>query len=198
MAIDISKLKETLDTAPLNQAPTSDLYRSACVFLLLFEPVNPHLLAILKTDSEGYPWRNQVALPGGHMDEHDNTPLETAFRELEEELAIPKGQVDVLGTTGHFQTINHVDIQVFVGLWNGKGPIHYDTNEIARVLKIPFNVLFQTHVSSHYHESNSSIAHLIYPFQDVEIWGATAKILHHFMELMYPLFEAGFRDKDGN
>lgn len=194
MTFDILRLKETLDSASLSRSPVGNQYRSACVFLLLFELSNPHLLAILKTDSEGYPWRNQVALPGGHMDEQDNTPLETAFRELEEELAIPKDQVETLGTTGHFQTINHVDIQVFVGLWNGKGPIHYDTNEIARVLKIPFKVLFKTHVNSHYHEGDPNLVHLIYPFQDVEIWGATAKILHHFMELAYPLLELEFRD----
>ena len=193
MAIDISTLKDTLDSASSRQAPPDNPYRSACVFLLLFELSNPHLLAILKTDNEGYPWRNQVALPGGHVDEGDNRPIDTAFRELEEELAIPKNQVEAIGTIGHFQTIHHVDIQVFVGIWNGKGPIKYDTNEIARVLKIPFKQLFQTHVNSRYHKSDPNIFHLIYPFQDVQIWGATAKILHHFIELMYPLFELEFK-----
>jgi 8-oxo-dGTP pyrophosphatase MutT (NUDIX family) len=164
------------------------------VFLLLFEPDNPHLLAIQKSDSEGYPWRNQVALPGGHADEDDDSPLHTAFRELEEELGISRDQVEVIGTTGHFQTINHVDIQVFAGLWNGKGPIRFDTNEIARVLKIPLKELFHTHVISHFHGCDPDMANLIYPFGDVEIWGATARILHHFIELMYPLFESQFND----
>jgi 8-oxo-dGTP pyrophosphatase MutT (NUDIX family) len=133
-----------------------------------------------------------VALPGGHADEDDDGPLDTAFRELEEELGIPPSQVEVIGTTGHFQTINNVDIQVFTGLWNGKGPIRFEKNEIARVLKIPLNELFRTHVASNFHGSDPDMTNLIYPFMDVEIWGATARILHHFIELMYPLFESEF------
>ena len=31
---------------------------------------------------------------------------------------------------------------------------------------------------------------LRYPFEDVEVWGATARILHHFIELLYPLIPA--------
>ena len=128
-----------------------------------------------------------MALPGGHADEDDDGPLDTAFRELEEELGILPSQVAVIGTTGHFQ-INHVDIQVFSGLLDGKGPIRFETNKIARVLKIPLKELFRTHVASNFHESNPDMKNLIYPFMDVEIWGATARILHHFIELMYPLF----------
>ena len=192
MAIDFLELKKILNHASLNGAPSGGAYDSACVFLLLFQPADPHLLAILKTDNEGYPWRNQVALPGGRADEEDNTPLDTAFRELEEELNIPPDQVEVIGTTGHFQTINFVDIQVFVGQWNGRGPIVHDTSEVARVLKIPFKTLFQTHVSSQYHECDPDITNLIYPFADVHIWGATARILYHFLELTYPVFESEF------
>jgi len=122
----------------------------------------------------------------------DDSPLYTAFRELEEELCIPPSQVEVIGTTGHFPTTNHVDIQVFAGLWDGKGPIQFKKSEIARVLKIPLKKLFRTHVSSNFHETDPDMTNLIYPFNDVEIWGATARILHHFIELMYPLLEAEF------
>jgi len=69
MTIDILELKKTLDNSTMDQPPAGNRYRLACVFLLLFEPADPHLLAIQKSDNEGYPWRNQVALPGGHVDE---------------------------------------------------------------------------------------------------------------------------------
>jgi len=196
MALDILALKKTLSEASLNRAPAGGSYDAACVFLLLFKPADPHLLAIQKTDNEGYPWRNQVALPGGRADEEDDTPLDTAFRELKEELSIPPDQVEVLGTTGHFQTINHVDIQVFAGLWNGQGPVEPDVNEVARVLKIPFKNLFQTHRTSGYHECDPDMTHLIYPLDDVNIWGATARIVYHFIELTYPLLESEFTDPD--
>jgi 8-oxo-dGTP pyrophosphatase MutT (NUDIX family) len=168
-------------------APESGSYKPACVFLLVFNPENPHILAIQKTASEGYPWSNQVALPGGHLDSADASPLDGAFRELEEEVNIRRDQVRLLGSIGHFQTINHRDIEVFAGLWNGIGPLHHDPIEISRILEIPLQDLVQTHIERGFHNRIPDIQELRYPFEDVEVWGATARILHHFIELMYPI-----------
>ena len=167
----------------------------ACVFLLLFNQPDPYILAIQKSDTEGYPWRNQVALPGGHMESTDPSPVAAAFRELEEELKISKDQVDFIGSLGHFQTLTRPrDIEAFVGLWNRKGPVRYDATEIARILEIPLNTLIKTHQVKNYHAFMPDIRELEYPFGDVIIWGATARILYHFIELIYPLLD----DSDDN
>ena len=168
-------------------APETGSYKSACVFLLIFNPENPHILAIQKAASQGYAWSNQVALPGGHLDSADASPLEGAFRELEEEVNIRRDQVRLLGSIGHFQTINHRDIEVFAGLWNGIGPLRHDPIEISRILEIPLQDLVQTHIERGFHNRIPDIQELRYPFEDVEVWGATARILHHFIELMYPI-----------
>ena len=185
--IKYAELKAIIHNYPAPAAPEAGAYKSACVFLLLFNSENPHILAIQKTKSEGYPWSNQVALPGGHLDAEDASPLEGAFRELEEEVSIDRSQVQLLGSIGHFQTINHRDIEVFTGLWNGMGPVKHDPAEISRVLQIPLQVLVRTHLNREYHNRIPDLHELRYPFEDVEIWGATARILHHFIELLYPL-----------
>lgn len=170
--------------------PAVDSPAPACVFLLIFNRPEPYVLAIQKTDTEGYPWRNQVALPGGHLEMTDTSPVAAAFRELEEELKINKDQVDFIGSLGHFQTLTRPrDIEAFVGLWNGEGPIRYDATEIARILEIPLSTLIRTHHSKNYHTDMPDINALEYPFKDVIIWGATARILYHFIELIYPLLE---------
>jgi len=157
---------------------------------LLFNRPDPHILAIQKSDTEGYPWRNQVALPGGHLESTDAGPLAAAFRELEEELEISKDRVDFIGSLGYFQTLTKPrDIEVFIGLWNGKGPVRYDTTEIARILEVPLKTLVGIHQTKGYHDRQPDIHELEYPFEDVVIWGATAKILHHFIELIYPLLK---------
>ena len=117
--LDVVGLKKIINQNLVPGPPEPGLYKPACVFLLVYNLAEPYILAIQKTDSEGYPWRNQVALPGGHLDEKDTSPLEGAFRELEEEVSISRNQVQLLGSIGHFQTINHRDIEVFTGLWNG-------------------------------------------------------------------------------
>jgi 8-oxo-dGTP pyrophosphatase MutT (NUDIX family) len=188
MLLDFAGLKDIIRNNEAPGVPESGTYKPACVFLLLFDPANPHILAIQKADSEGYPWRNQVALPGGHLDVTDANPLEGAFRELQEEVSISRNQVRLLGSIGHFQTINNRDIEAFAGLWNGLGPVAHDPAEIARTLKIPLRVLVETHIAKGYHNCIPDLDELRYPFEDVVVWGATARILHHFIELLYPVF----------
>ena len=184
MGIDTDELKDIIAKTTSPERPNDRIYKPACVFLLLFELDEPHILAIQKTDSEGYPWRNQVALPGGHLDVEDASPLEGAFRELEEELGIHRDQVEFLGSLGHFQTINHRDIEVFAGLWKAVGPVRHDPAEISRILKIPLRVLVQTHRAKNFHGHIPDIDELRYPFEDVVVWGATARILHYLIEIL--------------
>ncbi len=167
--------------------PDHGLYKPAAVFLLLFNLEEPHILAIQKTDSKGYPWRNQVALPGGHLEDGDDNPLEGAYRELEEETRIGRDQVELIGSLGHYQTINGRDIEAFIGVWDATGPVRYDPSEISRIIKIPLRALAQTHHLNNFRNRIPSVDELRYPFEDVVIWGATARILHHLIELLYPL-----------
>jgi len=184
VGIDIEGLRDIISNHPSPEPPDDRTYKLACVFLLVFNLEEPHILAIQKADSEGYPWRNQVALPGGHLDAEDASPLEGAFRELKEEMGISRDQVEFLGSMGHFQTINHRDIEVFTGLWKAGGPMRHDPAEISRILKIPLRVLVRTHNTKNFHGRIPDVDELRYPFEDVVIWGATARILHHFIELL--------------
>ena len=83
LKIDSISLKQCIRAATIPSLPRDKMLDSACVFLLVFgEEYDRHILAIQKSDTKGYPWRNQVALPGGHVDPKDKGPEETAFREL--------------------------------------------------------------------------------------------------------------------
>jgi 8-oxo-dGTP pyrophosphatase MutT (NUDIX family) len=188
--IDYSHLREIINISNIKGPAAEHGAKAACVFLLLFEKPDPHILAIQKSDTRGYPWRNQVALPGGHLERTDPSPVAAAFRELKEELNISRNQVDFFGSLGHFQTLTKPrDIEAFIGLWNGQGPVRYDSTEISRILHLPLKALMQIHRARNYHEVGPDIRKLEYPVEGVIIWGATAHIIYRFIELAYPLFE---------
>ena len=191
----VKELKDIFRNSAKPGPPAPGHFKPACVLLLMFNLSEPQILAIQKTDSEGYPWRNQVALPGGHLEQEDASPLEGAFRELEEETKIGRDQVDLIGSLGHYQTINGRDIEAFIGVWDATGPVQYDPSEIARIIKIPLGALVQTHHSANFHNRIPTLDELRYPFKDVVIWGATARILHHLIEILYPLFGSISADK---
>jgi len=187
-SLDLPAIERIIrEIRPMNQ-PEKRCLDATAVFLLLFDILNPHLLAVLKSDTEGYPWRNQVALPGGHVDERDDTALDAAFRELEEELQITRKDVRYIGPLGHFQTINNKDIEVFAGVWNGRGSLRFDKAEISRILKLPISTLLQIHVARGYHGRLPGVLELSYPVEDVQIWGVTGKILHFLLEQLYSVF----------
>lgn len=160
--------------------------KHACVFMLLCNVEDePAILSILKADNKGYPWANQVALPGGHVDKEDNGPIDTAYRELYEEMAIESDNVEYIGNMGFFQTINNTEIQVFTGIWNDLDEIEFDRSEIARVLRIPVRDVLKTHVEKKLYGRIPGYDELMYPHEDVVVWGATARIFHYFAEYMF-------------
>ncbi len=188
MQIDTALLKNMIGETTHPQPPSLDFgYQSACVFLLLFNKSDPHILAIQKSDTEGYPWRNQVALPGGHIDKQDASSLDAAYRELEEEVGIKKSAVEFLGSMGHFQTILKKDIEAFTGIWNETGTLCFDSEEISRILRLSLRELVEIHKKSNFSGRIPDVVELIYPIQDIMVWGLTARIFHYLIELLYPI-----------
>lgn len=183
----IQAIKAAVQTEAHPPAPDPELFSPTTVMGLFTFDTDPSLIFIQKADREGYPWRNQMAFPGGHVDKADPSPKDAALRELKEEMNIEADNVRVLGSIGHFQTLNNRDIQAFVGVWNQTDTISIDRNEISRVVNIPFAHLAGVHREKGYAGRTPSIMELTYPYKDVVIWGVTAKILHHLIEIVSPL-----------
>jgi 8-oxo-dGTP pyrophosphatase MutT (NUDIX family) len=160
--------------------------KKTVVFLLLFENHGMKILGIQKSDNPGYPWRNQIALPGGHIDETDKSPLDAALRELYEEVNIEKEEVSFQYNMGHFPTIKNIDIEVMVGLWKKKPLLVFDKTEISRIVEIPLEQLISIHKSNDFSKSIPTVEKLIYtvddPHKNYLIWGVTARILYHLIE----------------
>jgi 8-oxo-dGTP pyrophosphatase MutT (NUDIX family) len=182
--LDPDYIRESINNNSHPEKPSTQDYRSASVFMLLDSERPTEIVAIQKADTEGYPWRNQVAFPGGHVDKTDPTQKDAAFRELREELCILPENVDYIGSIGHFMTIKNLLIEAFVGIWNGKDQIEFDKAEISRVIRIPLGNLLATHHEKGFSGRSPDWTELIYPYDDVEVWGVTAKIIHHFIEVV--------------
>ncbi|MDY0374385.1 MAG: CoA pyrophosphatase [Desulfobacterium sp.] len=177
-------LSRAIITSEHPPPPGEERFKPASVMALMSFKRTPNLILIQKTDNEGYPWRNQMAFPGGHWDPGDKTRQDTALRELGEEMGIPKHHVFTIGSLGHFQTINNWDIEAFIGVWDQERKILFDPVEIQRVFHIPLAHLLKVHMERGFPGRMPGLEELTYPFEDIVIWGVTAKIIHHFMEII--------------
>jgi 8-oxo-dGTP pyrophosphatase MutT (NUDIX family) len=186
---DVFHIERIRKLIEYNDHPEScgDMLKKAAVFLLLCQlDSRPSVKAILKSNNKGYPWANQVALPGGMIDPKDPTSHDAALREVEEELNIRRDTVESFGSMGHFQTINRTEIEVFAGAWDETGTIRHDPGEIAEVLTIPVDELLEIHQDRKFGGRIPDYSELMYPVGNVVVWGATARIFHYFLELVYP------------
>ncbi len=174
------------------EPPAHGLFQPTSVIALFVLDKEAKLLFIQKADIKGYPWRNQMAFPGGHKDTKDQSTKDTALRELSEEMGISQENVELIGSIGNFQTINNKDIKAWLGVWNQKENINYDKSEISRVFQIPFNYLINMHKEKGFDQYKPNVTQLVYPYEDVLIWGVTAKILYHLIETLLEHSEQQF------
>ncbi|KAJ6487704.1 NUDIX hydrolase domain-like protein, partial [Mycena sanguinolenta] len=90
----------------------------AAVLILLFEEAG-QLRVLLTTRSKGLRTHaGQTALPGGRVDESDITPIQTAYREAHEEVALPLNSplIRTLGTLRPFVSLHGLIVTPVVAL----------------------------------------------------------------------------------
>ncbi|MGM0595857.1 MAG: NUDIX hydrolase [Myxococcota bacterium] len=164
--------------------------RRTAVFLIFYHDLAPGILAIQKKDIQGYPWRNQIALPGGHIEEEDLSASQAAYREVKEELGIDRNDLVYKASLGHFPTINNIDIEVILGFLPKEVKLIPDPQEIQRIINIPWFELRQIHYHKGFANRIPTLEELTYSFVssdgDYTIWGVTARILHYLIEQLRP------------
>ncbi|MDY0362078.1 MAG: CoA pyrophosphatase [Desulforegulaceae bacterium] len=186
MLFDLSKLEQITKSSSHPKKPDINGIKSAATALLIGKNSGDSILGILKAKSLKYPWGNQVAFPGGIVDETDKSSLHAVLREIDEELGLKN--VEITGSIGHYMTIRNVCIEVFAGFYDENEKITPLESEIARIVNIPFSNLFDTHVKKNFTGRQPELEELLYPVEDLTIWGVTARAIHHFLEISMPIF----------
>jgi len=112
---------------------------SAVVFLLIPYKDKPYdLVLIRRTKSNTDKHSGEMSFPGGKFDPKlDKSYLDTAFRELEEELGIPSHQVNVLGCIDDHLTPKGFIITAFVAFITPDIKMVKQESEVSEIVKIP-------------------------------------------------------------
>ncbi|WP_043530083.1 CoA pyrophosphatase [Litchfieldella xinjiangensis] len=121
----------------------------------------------------------QVAFPGGKWEPGDADLLATALREAEEEIALPPGNVDLVGRLGDLISLHGIAVTPYVGLIPPDLPLRADPGELDAIFEVPLSHFLEdrrTHTDvipvdgrPHYVPS--------YRAGDHVIWGLSAMML---------------------
>jgi len=131
--------------------------------------------------------RGEISFPGGKLDPEDPDLLSCALREADEEVGIAAEDVRVIGELDDFYTVatNYLVVP-FVGII----PYPYEFSpcprEIADLIGVPLDVFFdpERRTEEVWTIKGQSVEIISYLWKGHNIWGATARILKHFVEIL--------------
>ena len=189
--MDLETLKKRIEAA-LSDRPRRVVEREglipAAVLLLLTNRGGARVVFAKRTERVAH-HKGQFSFPGGIVETWDGSRLETALREAKEEIGLPASAVEVLGTLDDTETrATQFVITPFVGLI--RDPVSYtpDGKEIERVLEVPLEALLElANFRVEMWERNGEVQPVyFYEYEGETIWGATARILKQFLDLVFP------------
>lgn len=159
----------------------------AAVLIPIVDRGGPHLVFAKRTETVGH-HRGQIAFPGGVITARDASPLQAALRECEEEIGLAPAAVEVLGALDDTETFaTRFVITPFVGLVRGQPPVwRPDGKEIDQVIEVPFAALAAPGAFRVETWERDGVRRPVYFFTHggATIWGATARILKHYLDLV--------------
>jgi 8-oxo-dGTP pyrophosphatase MutT (NUDIX family) len=161
-------------------------FSHAAVLVPLFQKDgNCHLLFTKRSQEVKY-HKGEISFPGGVVDEEDKELINTALREAFEEIGLKESDVQIIGILDDIVTITEFIVTPIVGLFSYPYPFKVSEVEIAELIEVPLAFLLDEDCFSEREISRGGEREIVYAYQYGEhiIWGATARILRQFLDLI--------------
>ena len=158
----------------------------AGVMVLIYPKNDDYFVLLQKRSNRVDSHKGEISFPGGKRDPEDASILDTALRETHEEMGIEPLDVEVLGALDQTATTSGFCTSPFAGTI----PYPYDflpcEEEVAEVLEVPVSSL----MDASYRRDEIRVADgdlqyaPVFAYDGHIIFGATARILNRFIELL--------------
>jgi 8-oxo-dGTP pyrophosphatase MutT (NUDIX family) len=179
------KLKRILNSKNKTITGRPDLIPAAVLLPLFQKNGETHILLTKRTDKVEH-HKGQISFPGGAFHYEDMDYLTTALRETEEEIGVEMEAVEVLGELDHMTTLSNFRICPYVGIIPYPYPFKLSSFEVERLIELPLDYLLnQAELKeAPFTYGGKSVINLCIDYQGDIIWGATAKILKNFADII--------------
>lgn len=192
MILDRRRLASVLQAFPRKTIPPGTL-RAAAVLVPLFHREGRDCLLFTERTAHLERHAGEISFPGGGREDGDNDLKATVLRETEEEIGIPRAQIELLGRLDDFYSVHGYHVVPFVGVIPAPNDLRYDPFEIARVFEAPLDHFRDpsVHRVEDWQHRGRLVEVDFYQFREHTIWGLTAAILRQFIEATSELDQGG-------
>ncbi|MFX1278382.1 MAG: NUDIX hydrolase [Promethearchaeota archaeon] len=182
------------DSASRTSLDDNFFTKAAVLFSIVPHVNKPYELILIHRSNEGNRHRGEMSFPGGKFEPKFDKSLEdTALRETEEEIGVPRDKIRIIGCLDDFPTISKFIVTPYLGLINKEQKLIRDEREVQKILKVPIDFFIN---KVNFTEQDFSVADERFPVfyynyfneengQFYTIWGATAFLITHFLERVY-------------
>lgn len=130
----------------------------------------------------------QIAFPGGKQEPGDADVIAAALREAQEEVALDRSAVEVLGTLPSHETVTGFRVTPVLALIHGPFDPVPEPGEVDEVFTVPFaHVMAPARYAVEGRRWRGAIRrYYAVPYGPYYIWGATARILRGLADRIGP------------
>jgi 8-oxo-dGTP pyrophosphatase MutT (NUDIX family) len=171
-------------------APSVDSQIPAAVLVPLFAEDGRLHVVLTRRRADLRRHAGEISFPGGRHEPPDADLRETALREAEEEVGLPRGEVKLVGALQRTSTFaTNYAIHPFVGLFAGERRWRLSPLEVDAVLEPPLAKIRAGRTTARVERRGFAFDTDAYVFEDHLIWGATARILDDLFARIGPLLD---------
>ena len=180
------KLAEILNSRRKNTLAPHGTVTAAVLVPLFVKDGRRYVLLTKRSDMVEH-HRGEISFPGGKLDPSDSSLMCCALRETDEEIGVAPEHVRIIGELDDFYTVaTNFRVVPFVGIIPHPYKFVPSAREIAGLLSVPLDVFFDPARKSEsiWIFKGEPVEVISYVWEGHNIWGATARILKHFTELI--------------
>ncbi len=185
------RLKQALSQRRKNRIVDASRVPAAVLVPIFYKQGEYYILFTKRTEGVK-DHKGQISFPGGSYEEQDGTLVNTALRECTEELGLPAEAVEVLGELDDTPTLTtDYLISPFVASIPWPYELKLDSTEVEEVIEVPVSALLDRDCWREETDTLRSqpITTYSYYYRGEVIWGATARILHQFLNIWVEAME---------
>lgn len=179
-----ARIREALRPEPPELRSSESPLRPAAVLMPIVERNEPSVLFTRRT--EHLPSHaGQICFPGGRFDASDATLIQTALREMEEEIGLGADAVEIAGFLDSYETLNTgFTILPVVGFVREDYLLSVNPEEVAEVFEAPLAYLLDpgNHAVRSLERGGVMREFYAIDYGEHTIWGATAAMIVNLSE----------------
>ncbi len=184
------RARQALASFQPREQPLADR-RAAGVLVLLHRLAGEDHVVFQQRTQRVRHHKGEISFPGGGRDPEDVDLLETALRETHEEIGVPREFVEIYGQLDDMETYgSNYLVRPFVGAVPTDADVTFVAaeREVRELLHVPVQHLLSEAARTWKVAERDGVMETTpaYAFEGHVIWGATARMLGQFLELVDP------------